>query len=59
MAALKIEVGDINTEMDAAMQEKYGDWLVCDKNKQGVEKDHKDSILGNEISCSFMLYKRI
>jgi hypothetical protein len=25
MAALKIEVGDINTEMDAAMQEKYGD----------------------------------
>ncbi len=25
MAALKIEVCDINTEMDAAMQEKYGD----------------------------------
>ncbi len=25
MAALKIEVGDINTEIDAAMQEKYGD----------------------------------
>ena len=25
MASLKIEVGDINTEMDAAMQEKYGD----------------------------------
>ena len=25
MAALKIEVGDINTEIDAAMQEKFGD----------------------------------